>query len=223
MQRPGAFGPRGRRLELVTVRCCRQGSRPRIGLPAGTAPSAGRSPAAGPAAAGSPPATAALRLQRDADVRVQGDKPFVETGEPAPVMPSQGGEVGVGHLPVAHDTVPSHGVVRQHVGPEVVPGMRRHDAEQGQRGWGRGWGQVIYFTMRNTGPDPIRIRTAARHGAQAADPCAQSCSGSPVIRSNSRRLCVTSVAPSASAWQAIQRSLAPMGVPASRSRVKCSA
>jgi hypothetical protein len=41
-------------------------------------------------------------------------------------------EVGVGHLPVAHDTVPSHLVVRQHVGPEVVLGMRRHHAEQDQ-------------------------------------------------------------------------------------------
>lgn len=51
----------------------------------------------------------------------------------------------------------------------------------------------------------------------------QSTNRNPVTRSNSRVLWVTSVASSANAWQAIQRSLAPIGVPASLRRVNCSA
>jgi len=45
------------------------------------------------------------------------------------------------------------------------------------------------------------------------DQAAQLSSDRPSTRSNSRRLFVTSVACSASAWQAIHRSLAPIGVP----------
>jgi len=46
---------------------------------------------------------------------------------------------------------------------------------------------------------------------------------SPPTRRNSLVLFVTSVALSASAWQAIHRSFAPTGVPASFRRVDCSA
>lgn len=52
---------------------------------------------------------------------------------------------------------------------------------------------------------------------------AQLSSVSPCTRSNLPVLLVTSVQSSAKAWQAIHRSLAPMGVPAARSRVKCTA
>src|SRR5690606_19907181 len=47
----------------------------------------------------------------------------------------------------------------------------------------------------------VRFATAATHAQ-----CTQVSAFSPATRANSRRLCVTSVAPSASAWQAIQRS-----------------
>ena len=52
---------------------------------------------------------------------------------------------------------------------------------------------------------------------------AQFSSRSPATRSNSRVLLVTSVQSSARAWLAIHKSFAPMGVPAARSRVNCTA
>ena len=52
---------------------------------------------------------------------------------------------------------------------------------------------------------------------------AQFSSLSACTRSNSPVLLVTSVQSSASAWQAIHRSLAPICVPAVRSRVNCTA
>ena len=52
---------------------------------------------------------------------------------------------------------------------------------------------------------------------------AQFSSWRPVTRLNSLVLFVTKVALRASAWQAIQRSLAPMDVPAARNWVNCLA
>ncbi len=47
--------------------------------------------------------------------------------------------------------------------------------------------------------------------------------GKPAMRWNSLRLLVTTVAPSARAWQAIHSSLAPICVPARFRAVACSA
>lgn len=66
-----------------------------------------------------------------------------------------------------------------------------------------------------------RLHLRTRHNGQSG--ATQSSTLSPSTRWNSRVLCVTSVAPSASAWQAIHRSFAPIGVPASFRRVNCSA
>ena len=63
------------------------------------------------------------------------------------------------------------------------------------------------------------IRRATRSDGQST----QFSSRKPCTRSNSRVLLVTRVAPSARAWQAIHRSLAPIGVPASFRRVACTA
>lgn len=60
---------------------------------------------------------------------------------------------------------------------------------------------------------PCGCQQTARAFAQSATSEAQSSTLKPLTRANSRVLCVTSVAASASAWQAIQRSLAPIGVP----------
>lgn len=66
-----------------------------------------------------------------------------------------------------------------------------------------------------------RLHLGTRHNVQSG--ATQSSTLSPSTRSNSRVLCVTSVALSARAWQAIHRSFAPIGVPASFRRVNCSA
>ncbi len=66
-----------------------------------------------------------------------------------------------------------------------------------------------------------RLHLRTRHNAQSG--ATQSSTLSPSTRWNSRVLCVTSVALSARAWQAIHRSFAPIGVPASLRRVNCSA
>jgi len=66
-----------------------------------------------------------------------------------------------------------------------------------------------------------RLHLCTRHNAQSG--ATQSSTLSPSTRWNSRVLCVTSVALSARAWQAIHRSFAPIGVPASLRRVNCSA
>lgn len=66
-----------------------------------------------------------------------------------------------------------------------------------------------------------RLHLCSSHDDQAG--ATQSSTFSPPTRRNSLVLCVTSVALSASAWQAIHRSFAPMGVPASFRRVNCSA
>jgi len=60
-------------------------------------------------------------------------------------------------------------------------------------------------------------------GDQVSADAAQSSILRPPMRLNSRVLWVTRVASSASAWDAIHRSLAPMGVPLSLRRVACSA
>ena len=57
----------------------------------------------------------------------------------------------------------------------------------------------------------------------ADEPLLEISTDKPASRRNSRSLLVTSVADSASAWQPIQRSLAPMGVPVVLRRVNCSA
>ena len=56
------------------------------------------------------------------DVRVMRQ----DAGQLAAMVPGQGGEVGVGHLPVAHHTLPADRAISQCVGPEAVPGMRCH-------------------------------------------------------------------------------------------------
>ncbi len=66
-----------------------------------------------------------------------------------------------------------------------------------------------------------RLYQCSSHDDQAG--ATQSSAFSPPTRRNSWVLCVTSVALSASAWQAIHRSFAPLGVPASFRRVNCSA
>jgi len=66
-----------------------------------------------------------------------------------------------------------------------------------------------------------RLDLRTRHNVQSG--ATQSSTLSPSTRWNSRVLCVTSVALSARAWQAIHRSFAPIGVPASFRRVNCSA
>ncbi len=60
---------------------------------------------------------------------------------------------------------------------------------------------------------PCGCQRTARTLAQSATSEAQSSTLKPLTRPYSRVLCVTSVAASARAWQAIQRSLAPIGVP----------
>lgn len=66
-----------------------------------------------------------------------------------------------------------------------------------------------------------RLHLGTSHNVQSG--ATQSSTLSPSTRWNSRVLCVTSVALSARAWQAIHRSFAPIGVPASLRRVNCSA
>jgi len=64
--------------------------------------------------------------------------------------------------------------------------------------------------------DQLRNTSSPERPSSYRDPGSQSSSSKPSIRWNSRRLLVTRIAPSASAWAAINRSMLPIGVPTLR-------
>lgn len=74
----------------------------------------------------------------------------------------------------------------------------------------------LVISVRPSHPEALCSGVGAAHAAQFSN-------GKPSMRANSRRLLVTSVQPSLKAWQAIHKSLPPMGVPAALSRRNCAA